>query len=119
MIVQEPGHKYKLSSLDGQLDQTIFFVKRSYEGLKVTGLNPGTTCQDVLRVLIDRVKFLENEKHHQVNKYIIVLLSISVWLFEFRASTNRGHDYFHGLDFSVNSKVCEKCGHTDCRNTHI
>lgn len=57
----EPGHKYRLISLDGEHQQEIRFVRRKYPlGMK-QAVYPGTTCQDVLRVVHDRTGFLNAE----------------------------------------------------------
>lgn len=56
MKVIDPGHVYDLRSLDGEQLNRLVFVKRegpSYPGN--VGHYPGTTMQEVLRALIDRL----------------------------------------------------------------
>lgn len=86
MEVIFPGHRYILDRLDEKFidssepSQVIQFVDRGH-GHDTAGV----TCQEVIRVLIDRVKFLEDELHWDRNKEIIYHLRKSLLLFEIRA----------------------------------
>jgi hypothetical protein len=60
MDIVTPGHKYKLSHVDGPELETIQFYQ------KFASENPdevvdGTTNEEVLAVLIDRMKFLNGK----------------------------------------------------------
>ena len=84
MKVIKPGHRYIIDELDAPdgapETSMIQFVDRGH------GRNEqGTTCQELLRVLIDRVKFLESELHWERNKEIIFHLRKALLLFEVRA----------------------------------
>lgn len=81
MIEIDPGHVYELAALDGELKQTVVFVKR-FRGEEN---HPGTTNQELLRVLIDRVKFLHDEKPWPLNNQIIGHLRMALVLHEARA----------------------------------
>jgi len=84
MKVIDKGHKYSLDTLDGETEVIITFVKRLIvEGR--TDSYPGTICQEVLRVLIDRVNVLNSELPHIVNEEIIQHLRMALVLFECRA----------------------------------
>jgi hypothetical protein len=79
----KPGHTYFVKLLDSESeynDQIIQFVDRGHGTDK-----PGTTCQELLRVLIDRVQFLEKELHWDRNNEIIFHLRKALLLFEIRA----------------------------------
>ena len=79
MKVLEPGHIYKLEHLDGNRSESLVFVNRGH------GTDyEGTNNQEVLRVLIDRVNFLENELHWQGNEQIIFHLRMALVLHEAR-----------------------------------
>ena len=88
MKVLIPGHKYVLSNIkpdDGDRDiNTLKFYnekgKDRYEAI-------GTSNQEVIRVLIDRVKYLENELDHPFNKDIIHHLRMALSLHEARHLT--------------------------------
>lgn len=76
MKIIEPGHVYELSSLDGELCQTLTFVNRAL----TLGMpkHPGTQNQDVLKVtidvlevVIDRVNQLDAEKKWDGNSRIV------------------------------------------------
>lgn len=59
MKVVDSGHVYKLDQLGGGT-QTIVFAKRSGGAIKYDKEWPGLQTQEVLRVLIDRTKYLYN-----------------------------------------------------------
>lgn len=80
MKVLTPGHKYELSHLDGDNTQTLRFVNRG------NGNDcEGTTNQEVIRALIDRVIFLDSQVHWSLNKDIISHLRSALVLHEARA----------------------------------
>lgn len=121
MKILDPGHKYELSSLDGDLSQTIQFVKRHdpvnpnrFPGN--TNSYPGVTVQMVLRVLLDRTQYLQNQIWCVENYFIMKFIRAILWLFEFRAARRHGKFYFHSLKFASESKMCVKCGHTLCEH---
>jgi len=79
MKVIQAGHTYRLNHLDGTNSQELQFVNRGH------GCNKeGTNNQEVLRVLIDRVKFLELEKSWHGNERIIHHLRMALVLHESR-----------------------------------
>ena len=123
MKVIDPGHKYKLLTLDGNADQFLTFVKRHDPN------NPnrfpgntesywGTTCQSVLRALLDRVYYLQNQIWCLENSIIIFCLKLIIWLFEFRAARRHEKEYWKGLAFASESPMCETCGHTVCEHNN-
>ena len=81
MKIIEEGHLYHLDSLDGDHEQVLRFVKR----FRGKDNYSGTTNQEVIRVLIDRVKFLHEEKPWELNKDIIHHLRMALVLHEARA----------------------------------
>ena len=80
MKVINPGHSYEVAHLDGNGKTTITFVNRGH-GYD----SEGTTCQELLRVLIDRVRFLDNELPWNSNNDILQHLRMALILFECRA----------------------------------
>ena len=81
MKVLDKGHRYAVSSLDGDHLQEIVFVKR----FRGTANHPGTTNQEVLRVLIDRIETLDAEKPYPANVDILKNLRMALVLQECRA----------------------------------
>lgn len=80
MYIIIDGHLYMLDNIDGAGQQRLQFVDRGH------GRDcEGTTCQEVLRVLIDRVKFLDREKRWDGNDEILLHLRKALILFEMRA----------------------------------
>lgn len=81
MKIIDPGHEYELASIDGELPQRIKFVKR-FRGVEN---HPGTTNQEVLRMLIDRVMRLNLEQPWNGNLEIVQHLRAALVLHEARA----------------------------------
>lgn len=84
MKVIYPGHSYILNQLDAKANtkpQRLDFVKR----LPHHSPSPGVTNQEVIRVLIDRVKFLDAELPNDVNSQIVYHLRMALVLHEARA----------------------------------
>lgn len=85
MEILEAGHKYKVNNFsktdECDTTQEIVFVKDAI--INGDG-HEGTNCQELLRVLIDRVKFLESQKSNEVNEQIIKNLRECIILFEKR-----------------------------------
>lgn len=133
MKVIDPGHEYRLDFLDGKgLQCTVFlsgerniirsdtltFVKR--EGEKYPGnigKHAGTTIQEVLRVLIDRVGYVDNQVPHARNQYVLAYLREAIYELELRAAQQHGRV----LDItSVDRQsievlpTCPKCLHIGC-----
>jgi len=82
MEIIDKWHKYKLSCNrePGKKEILTFFKDKKINW----DWYSGTTNQEVLRALIDRVKFLENQKHHKFNKEIIYHLRMALVLHEER-----------------------------------
>ena len=81
MKVLDQGHKYSLKNnkTDGEIILTF------YKDEKINGSGyEGTTNQEVLRCLIDRVKFLDKQLPHPVNSKIIKHLRSAIVLHEQR-----------------------------------
>lgn len=117
MKVIDPGHRYQLLSLDGPYHQELRFVKRCQPKERYPGnfnAHPGTTIQSVMRCLIEREQYLQNQVWCFENLMIIFLLKFSIWLLEFRAARRHKKPYWHWVDFSFQSPLCSHCGHTQC-----
>ena len=121
MKVLDPGHLFQLDSLDGDFYQELRFVKR--EGEKFpgnVGSYSGTTMQEVLRALMSRLLYLENQKPHQLNKHVYRHLMEAIFLLEERAAMqhNRHKDFIENSDISdiiSGEGKCQKCGYLGCK----
>lgn len=71
------GHNYTLDHLDGDSFEHLTFVNRTIG-------EPGTNNQEVIRALIDRVKYLEDEVHWEGNEKILYHLRMALVLHEAR-----------------------------------
>ena len=96
MRVIDPGHHYLLNTLDGEKPVFLRFVKR--KGSNFPGNDSaysGTTIQEVLRALIDRLKYVNNQTPHSYNSAVISLLRVCIWWLEKRAFER------HNITFSL------------------
>lgn len=98
MRILDPGHKYELDVYDVPTNQlrlvnaedfkprqSLTFVKRC--GPKHPNNQdayPGTNCQEVLRALLDRVRFLHNQVPCWHNHVIVLSLNTALYMFELR-----------------------------------
>ncbi len=118
MEIITPGHLYKLQEYDyyqSEHIQTLRFMKRI--GDKFPGNNPpaysGTNCQEVIRALINRLQYLQNQKPCIETETIIFHQRQSLIQFENRAMRIK--------DININSTSwpweieklipCKICGH--------
>lgn len=117
MIICDPGHVYDLFCLDApNLDyvHTLTFVKR--EGEKYPGNighHPGTNIQEVLRALINRVEYLDNQIHDDLNKIVIEKLREAMYALELRAAIRHNRKLSFKDPIELVS-ICYKCGHIGC-----
>lgn len=80
MKVIKPGHLYELESMEGTINQPIQFIEKEkidkhptdsrLDGEFIT-INDGTTNEEVLEVLIDRLKTLGNKLPSRENSIAI------------------------------------------------
>lgn len=118
----DPGHMYSLNMLDVEGDERhstemLIFVKR--QGSRYPGNvshYPGTNCQEVMRALIDRVKYLDSQIPDPRNQPVIEHLREALWLFESRAAQRYGR-VLPPLESFVRIEeepTCSGCAHIRC-----
>jgi hypothetical protein len=116
MLVLDPGHRYRLNTLDGFAEVVLQFVKREgklYPGN--VGTAPGTTTQEVLRACIDRLEYVNRQLPCAETEAAIGLLTSALFLLESRAARRHGRDLEATLAEIVEGKrVCKVCGHIGC-----
>lgn len=121
MRIIDPGHKYSLDILDGidaanmQEVQLFIFVKRegeNYPGNK--GAYSGSISQEVIRMLINRTKYVNSQIKFLENTLVIWLLRVILWLLEFRAHRTRNKILLINICNIENISACKKCGHILC-----
>lgn len=112
----DAGHKYQADCYDGGSPVEITFMKREGAGYPGNvGHYPGTNCQEVIRVLIDRITYLDNQIHHENNIESIRNLKEVLWLFEKRAAERHGIKQFEFTPEEVSvAPTCTVCGHIVC-----
>lgn len=127
MRVIDPGHVYELEWLDGDpqnfgilgetpSENTLTFVKREGPGYPGNvGHHAGTNLQEVLRAMINRVKYLDAQIKHQNNSGILANLRHSLWLLEQRAAERHGRRLVDITWSEIESvPTCGYCGHIGC-----
>lgn len=83
MRVLDPGHRYALAHLESDGETIFEFMKdpKLHDGEGY----PGPSCQEVLRMVIDRVQALDSERPWSGNAGIIYDLRHAIAGFEARA----------------------------------
>lgn len=84
MKILTEGHRYELASFENGPAQTLQFIEKvpTAEGSKeLRTVNDGTTNEEVLRVLINRLQFLNGKFPCRENAIVITKLEESLmWL---------------------------------------
>jgi len=84
MNIITTGHKYELASFESGPAQTLQFIEKvpTTEGSKeLRTINDGTTNEEVLKVLIDRLQYLNGKFPCRENAIVITKLEESLmWL---------------------------------------
>lgn len=117
----DPGHSYLLDcydSKDGRLASLHFMKREGNEYPGNVGHHSGPNCQEVIRALIDRVKYLDKQDDCPENKDIVEQLRFVLWLFERRAARRRGHEQPKLHPELELEPACPTCGHVQCRKEH-
>jgi len=120
MKILDEGHIYEMDTIDGAdfYKQTIVFVKRNDPSDKYPGNNtsfPGVLSQEVIRVLIDRVKYLDNQQPCEENIEILWHLRASIEYFEERTHRIHNKEFPNiNIDTIESYTPCPKCGHILC-----
>ena len=115
MDVLDPGHEYDLNKLDGEEKQHLVFVKR--KGEKYPGnyfAYSGTTTQEVLRALIDRAMYVNQQQPCPETTATIGLFRTAIYLLESRAKRVHGEILDVPLDNIEMEITCLTCGHIRC-----
>lgn len=115
------GHEYLLDSYDGGKPIRLVFVKREGEGYPFNvGHHPGTNCQEVIRALIARVKYLQQQVPCEENERVIADLRSCLWAFEQRAAKRHGRasvlpwqEQYQSVPVEE-QPTCANCGHIGC-----
>jgi hypothetical protein len=117
----DPGHEYEIDHIDGHSYSRIVFVKREgdlYPGN--IGHHEGINCQELIRVLIARLKYLNNQIASINTECSIGLLQGALYELEERAA--KRHKRHLSFDFTDKNNIedkpfCKVCGHIEC-NQH-
>lgn len=115
MTILEPGHTYVCDSLDGYNPQLVQFVKREGSGYPGNvGHHPGTTMQEVCRVLIDRAKYVNDQILDARNEDALMHLRAVIQAFEIRAVKRHNRKWIDPEGPIELAPVCQRCGHVGC-----
>ncbi len=86
MKVLTPGHKYLLDAHEGRAHQTIQFIEKRKEGDALVTVNDGTTNEEVLRMLINRIDILNTKLPCEENEVVLANLRASLEILEQRTA---------------------------------
>ena len=75
MEILTKGHKYVLASHEGTNPQTIQFIEKKDVGGELITINDGTTNEEVLKMLIDRMIYLNEWVYDSYNSEAIIHLT--------------------------------------------
>lgn len=116
MRVLDPGHRYALTHLDGDGETVLQFVKREGDGYPGNvGTSEGVTIQEVLRALIDRGKYVQDQIPCPETEMAIEHMISAVHSLEVRAARRHGRTE-PTVHESVYGPTCS-CGHVGCDGT--
>ncbi len=118
MDVIDPGHVFLLDVLDGNRKESLTFVKRNDPPEKYPGNTDsysGTTIQEVLRALISRVKYQDNQIPNWNNKHLLKYLREGISVLESRNSEKKGQPHIKVVGNIEDMSTCPKCLHIDCQ----
>lgn len=124
MKVLDPGHLYQLDVLDGIDPEILCFVKRI--GDKFPGNTPpgykGTTSQEVIRALLDRAHYVNNQVRSAFNEDVIYHLTEALRWLEVRAAVRRSDqeavNIIANMPHPELAETCPWCGHIHCSVDH-
>lgn len=115
MKVLDPGHRYELDVLDGTESVVLQFVKREGPGYPGNvGHYGGTIMQEVLRALVDRSQYVNQQVPCPETEAAIGLLKTAIVLFEIRAAKRHDRDLEQSVDEIVAGPTCSYCLHVGC-----
>lgn len=81
MQILVPAHKYELSSMDGTAPQVLTFIRKEQQDGKFVTVEDGTTNEEVLAAVIDRIKGLNEKAPCRENSICLTHLETALlWL---------------------------------------
>lgn len=115
MKVIDPGHHYHLTCLDGNAYQILTFVKREGPGYPGNiGHHAGTTTQEVIRALLERSRYVDNQIPDEANDRVEADLRDALWTLEERAARRHGRPFPFEMPSIDKQPTCPKCNHIGC-----
>jgi hypothetical protein len=85
MKVLDPGHLYEVPNLEAEGTQQIRFIKRNSDMVQRDEEYAGTNTQEVIRVLIDRTKYLNTVGYCEETANAVSWLQMALYEYEARA----------------------------------
>ena len=125
MKIVDPGHSYTIDVYDApivvgvDIQAPINFMKREGPAYPFNkGTQNGTNCQELLRVLINRVEYLDSQLPAPENAIILNSLRNALWAFEIRAARRHGREISYNYNDIEKEPYCRECGHIQCGGHH-
>lgn len=122
MKVIDPGHVYEVDILDGvahpAFQQAITFVKREGAGYPGNiGHHPGTNIQELLRVCIDRLLYLNRQIESVHTAKAAMSIRMALRELEMRAAERHGREWVDPPVPIEQAITCRFCGHVGCADS--
>jgi hypothetical protein len=83
------GHRYSLENFEGSENQILQFIHKEFQHGELETVTDGTTNEEVLAVLIDRMEFLQSKFPCKENAIVITNLQESLMWLEKRTSDRK------------------------------
>lgn len=123
MKIIDPGHHYTLEGVGDCDDMEVVFVKNigaKYPGNDQSPVGPhgGLLTQELLRVCIDRTKYLNAQGSCMETELALSAMRQALAWYEVRAARCRGTHIEGKHDCALdNALTCDTCGHNQCHRT--
>lgn len=92
MKIKEQGHVYELESFESETVQELRFIKKEpveVGGTELKTVFEGTTNEEVLKVLIDRIQYLNGKFPCRENSIVVTKLEESLMWLEKRTNDRK------------------------------
>ena len=92
MLCTFPGHDYRLDNFEGPDKQTVLFIRKEQvtsDSVDLVTIHDGTTNEEVLRMLVDRMQHLQAKFPCRENAIVITKLEESLMWLEKRTADRK------------------------------
>lgn len=84
-----PGHRYQLDSFEGESPQVLQFIQKEQVGAELQTVVDGTSNEEVIKMLIDRLQYLQEKLPSPENNQAINKLYEALFYLEHRTKDRK------------------------------